>query len=101
MNLSLDEAIAKLEVLTANGPATPQQLRALASESKEAMASFTPPPLGQTTLPANYQTALADVIGVSWVMSRRPMLVRRGIGAVRRALGDADTAARAVNSAVR
>ena len=32
MNLSLDEAFGQLEALTANGPATPQQLRALANE---------------------------------------------------------------------
>jgi hypothetical protein len=32
MNLSLDAAFTKLEALTAHGPATPQQLRALANE---------------------------------------------------------------------
>ncbi|MDI1258086.1 calcium-binding protein [Aquabacterium sp.] len=31
-----------------------------------AMASFTPPALGQTTLPANYQTALNPVIAANW-----------------------------------
>lgn len=32
-----------------------------------AMAGFTPPAAGQTTLPANYQTALNSVIASSWV----------------------------------
>jgi hypothetical protein len=45
--------------------------RQLASERVEhlvqAMAAFTPPAPGQTTLPDSYQTALAEVIGVSWV----------------------------------
>ncbi|CAH0350894.1 calcium-binding protein [Aquabacterium sp. CECT 9606] len=31
-----------------------------------AMASFTPPTAGQTTLPANYQTALNPVIAANW-----------------------------------
>jgi len=31
-----------------------------------AMASFAPPPLGQTTLPATYQPALLPVIGADW-----------------------------------
>jgi len=31
-----------------------------------AMASFTPPAAGQTTLPANYQTALNSVIAANW-----------------------------------
>ena len=31
-----------------------------------AMASFTPPSLGQTTLPPAYQTALAPVIAADW-----------------------------------
>ena len=31
-----------------------------------AMASFTPPAAGQTTLPANYQTALNPVIAANW-----------------------------------
>ncbi|KGM40739.1 hypothetical protein JY96_13665 [Aquabacterium sp. NJ1] len=31
-----------------------------------AMASFTPPAAGQTTLPANYQTALGGVIAANW-----------------------------------
>lgn len=31
-----------------------------------AMAAFTPPSAGQTTLPSNYQTALAPVIAVNW-----------------------------------
>jgi Ca2+-binding RTX toxin-like protein len=35
----------------------------------QAMATFTPLALGQTTLPHEYQTALAEVIGVSWVMA--------------------------------
>ena len=33
----------------------------------DAMASFTPPAQGQTTLPANYQTSLATAIATSWV----------------------------------
>jgi len=33
----------------------------------DAMAAFTPPATGQTTLPANYQTALNNVIASSWV----------------------------------
>jgi hypothetical protein len=32
----------------------------------DAMASFTPPTAGQTTLAANYQTALNNVIASSW-----------------------------------
>jgi hypothetical protein len=32
----------------------------------DAMAGFTPPAAGQTTLPANYQTALNAVIASSW-----------------------------------
>jgi hypothetical protein len=32
----------------------------------DAMAAFTPPAAGQTTLPANYQTALNAVIASSW-----------------------------------
>jgi hypothetical protein len=31
-----------------------------------AMAAFSPPAAGQTTLPANYQTALAPVIAANW-----------------------------------
>jgi hypothetical protein len=31
-----------------------------------AMAGFTPPAAGQTTLPPNYQTALAPVIAANW-----------------------------------
>jgi Ca2+-binding RTX toxin-like protein len=31
-----------------------------------AMASFAPPPAGQTTLPSNYQDALAGVIAANW-----------------------------------
>ena len=31
-----------------------------------AMASFAPPAMGQTTLPAEYQTALAPVIAANW-----------------------------------
>ncbi|MFT3859427.1 MAG: hypothetical protein QM742_18650 [Aquabacterium sp.] len=31
-----------------------------------AMAAFTPPASGQTTLPANYQTALGGVIAQTW-----------------------------------
>ena len=31
-----------------------------------AMASFTPPAAGQTTLPSNYQTALSTVIAANW-----------------------------------
>ena len=31
-----------------------------------AMASFAPPPMGQTTLPPDYQTALAPVIAANW-----------------------------------
>ena len=31
-----------------------------------AMAAFTPPASGQTTLPQNYQTALAPVIAANW-----------------------------------
>jgi len=31
-----------------------------------AMASFAPPPLGQTTLPPTYQPVLLPVIGVDW-----------------------------------
>jgi Ca2+-binding RTX toxin-like protein len=31
-----------------------------------AMASFAPPAAGQTTLPSNYQTALAPVIAANW-----------------------------------
>jgi len=31
-----------------------------------AMASFTAPPAGQTTLPENYQTTLAPVIAANW-----------------------------------
>jgi hypothetical protein len=31
-----------------------------------AMASFAPPAAGQTTLPADYQTALAPVIAANW-----------------------------------
>ena len=30
------------------------------------MASFTPPALGQTALPASYQSTLLPVIGVDW-----------------------------------
>ncbi|MFA7269623.1 MAG: calcium-binding protein, partial [Sterolibacterium sp.] len=32
----------------------------------QAMAAFTPPALGQTTLPQSYQDVLATVIGVNW-----------------------------------
>lgn len=32
----------------------------------QAMASFNPPASGQTSLPANYQTALAPVIAANW-----------------------------------
>ncbi|WP_218567816.1 calcium-binding protein [Pseudomonas cavernicola] len=32
----------------------------------DAMASFAPPAAGQTTLPGNYQSALASVIAVNW-----------------------------------
>jgi hypothetical protein len=32
----------------------------------DAMAGFTPPAAGQTTLPASYQTALNAVIASSW-----------------------------------
>lgn len=32
----------------------------------QAMAAFTPPDIGQTTLPANYQAALNNVIASSW-----------------------------------
>jgi hypothetical protein len=31
-----------------------------------AMASFAPPAVGQTSLPANYQTSLAPVIAANW-----------------------------------
>lgn len=31
-----------------------------------AMAAFAPPAAGQTTLPSNYQTALAPVIAANW-----------------------------------
>jgi len=31
-----------------------------------AMAAFTPPTSGQTTLPANYQTTLLPVINANW-----------------------------------
>jgi len=33
----------------------------------DAMAAFTPPAAGQTTLPANYNTALSGIIASSWV----------------------------------
>ncbi|MFZ5521261.1 MAG: calcium-binding protein, partial [Pseudomonadota bacterium] len=33
----------------------------------DAMAAFAPPAAGQTTLPANYQTALNGVIAANWV----------------------------------
>ena len=32
----------------------------------DAMASFSPPSSGQTTLPENYQAALASVIAANW-----------------------------------
>lgn len=32
----------------------------------EAMAAFSPPAAGQTTLPANYQTALTPVLAANW-----------------------------------
>ena len=32
-----------------------------------AMAAFAPPAAGQTTLPANYATALAPVLAANWV----------------------------------
>lgn len=32
----------------------------------DAMAAFSPPPAGQTTLPQNYQNALAGVIAANW-----------------------------------
>ncbi len=32
----------------------------------QAMAAFSPPAAGQTTLPSNYQTALASVIAANW-----------------------------------
>ncbi len=32
----------------------------------QAMAAFSPPAAGQTTLPANYQTALSSVIAANW-----------------------------------
>ena len=32
----------------------------------QAMASFSPPPAGQTTLPANYQSSLSSVIAANW-----------------------------------
>ena len=32
----------------------------------QAMASFSPPAAGQTTLPSNYQTSLATVIAANW-----------------------------------
>ncbi len=32
----------------------------------QAMAAFAPPAAGQTTLPSNYQTALAPVIAANW-----------------------------------
>jgi hypothetical protein len=31
-----------------------------------AMASFSPPAQGQTTLPANYQSALGGVLAANW-----------------------------------
>jgi hypothetical protein len=36
-------------------------------ELVNAMASFTPPAIGQTTLPPSYQTSLLPVIGADWV----------------------------------
>jgi Ca2+-binding RTX toxin-like protein len=35
--------------------------------SVSAMASFTPPPAGQTSLPTNYQTSLNPVLAANWV----------------------------------
>lgn len=32
----------------------------------DAMAAFSPPSLGQTTLPANYQQAFSSVIAAAW-----------------------------------
>ena len=32
----------------------------------QAMAAFAPPGAGQTTLPSNYQQALAAVLAVNW-----------------------------------
>jgi Ca2+-binding RTX toxin-like protein len=32
----------------------------------QAMAAFSPPAAGQTTLPSNYQTALQPVIAANW-----------------------------------
>lgn len=32
----------------------------------QAMAAFTPPPAGRTTLPSEYQAALAPVIAANW-----------------------------------
>lgn len=35
----------------------------------EAMAQFTPPPMGKTTLPTEYQTTLAPIFAASWQKS--------------------------------
>ncbi len=56
----------KVETLQALGDGktlTSTKVDALVS----AMAAFTPPAAGQTTLPANYQTALNGVIAANWV----------------------------------
>jgi hypothetical protein len=42
-------------------------LASQAQQLVDAMASFAPPAMGQTTLPANYQTALNPVIAANWV----------------------------------
>ena len=56
----------KVETLQAMGDGktlTSTKVDALVS----AMAAFTPPAAGQTTLPANYQSALNGVIAANWV----------------------------------
>jgi hypothetical protein len=46
--------------------AFPPAALALQDSRPRAMAAFSPPPAGQTTLSANYQTALAPVIAADW-----------------------------------
>jgi Ca2+-binding RTX toxin-like protein len=42
-------------------------LASQAQQLVDAMASFAPPAMGQTSLPENYQTALNPVIAANWV----------------------------------
>jgi trimeric autotransporter adhesin len=54
----------QVEVITAGGKTlTNTRVQALVS----AMAGLTPPAIGQTTLPANYQTQLAGALAQAWV----------------------------------